>query len=253
MLAAKLFGIQIVLPNEPDAEMKILAAKMTLENSSLVFYDSEGLILTAFSPNSWRAVWQCTPDGTPLCWNQPLDELPPEIPASPHAGLLSDSPLAAPVEKVLPRSSLPVPENIFSSDETNWPAPAPIAPITSAPPVSDPLSVPEREGVLASILNALDIHPYLSLEQFSLDSEIAPELIEKGIISALASKAILPGRVADADIQRNLDLFLPEIIRAHKPKKALEMLDHLRNQEETKDADLIQLKVWMLRNPKKHA
>lgn len=104
---------------------------------------------------------------------------------------------------------------------------------------------------LTMVLEALDIYPYLSLEQFSADSSISVELLEKTILSALTSRAIAHGRVADNDVQRALDIYLPELVKEYKPKKPAQILELLKNKEETQDADAIQLKVWMLRNPKR--
>ena len=101
------------------------------------------------------------------------------------------------------------------------------------------------------VIDELNKHQYSNLFDFSQKIKRPNEEVEKAIIFNLTNKKLNLNKVINHDIQRTLDLFLPDLIRQHKPKKPTEILSLLNSREETKFADAIQLKVWMIRNPKK--
>lgn len=263
MSAPKKYGIQIQSPaNGPDRELFLAANEISVADGALIFRNASHQIISAFGPGFWRAVWVVEADGQPSGWLAPAPETekffaqePAEFkqngPADPPAPKANaDREAAEPFPRQLPaeaplddrpaRHAEPMPEPGESSRAFE-PADGG-QDIFLDEPGDDPLS---------QVLEALEIYPYLSLEQFASDTAMGIELLEKTILAALSSKAIPHGRVADAQIQKSLDICLPELVRAYKPKKPAEILELLKNNEDTRDADAIQLKVWMLRNPKR--
>ena len=268
MSAPKKYGIQIQSPaSGSDRELFLAANEISVADGALIFRNASHQIISAFGPGFWRAVWVVEADGQPSGWLAPAPENEKFFAREPaefkQAGPAAFSPAPqSNSERAAAAEPFPLPRQ----DEAPFPA-IPDQPVRQAEPMRDPGEGPvpfetadagqdifldePGDDPLSQVLEALEIYPYLSLEQFASDTAMGIELLEKTILAALSSKAIPHGRVADAQIQKSLDICLPELVRAYKPKKPAEILELLKNNEDTRDADAIQLKVWMLRNPKR--
>lgn len=206
-----------------DAEFVFPSASYLLDGGALKVLDSDGNDLMAIAPGGWKAAWVCDPtSGKPLG--------------------LADAPFAAADSKfATPNKASIVPVAAIAAAST---APAPNAPQEGVQTTQ--ASIDQSH----SIVELLNAKPYKNLLDFSTAIRQSVDLVEKSISAAMAQNLIDFDKVALDDEQAKLDEHMPAIM-ANQPKSLSAIISILRQLPDLESADMVQLRVWLKRNPPK--
>lgn len=153
--------------------------------------------------------------------------------------------------RVYSNTEPPVDFMAFSAD--SWKAAWLVDPETGKPlglaGASKPKPAPElANDRTARALSLLASAPYEGLAEFSARAGMPSNEIQKILILALGHKKIEIDAVALPEMQSALNAVMPEIL-ADSPKNYQDILAILAQRPATQECDLIQLRVWIMRNP----
>lgn len=285
MRSESIIAVQALLDNGKEAELRFRASLMRQEGGALSLWDRpepggpERMIM-AFAPAAWRGAWLVDPQ-TSL----PVGLEPKSAPVSARSASDSAStPASAPASVAAPAPPEAKPAIAGSSDQA-WPEsyqPAPAAPaspsVIETPSVPEPASAPAAspaDGVVEGgkapdsdprqtawaaadrdqrselVAQALSEAPYEGVLPLAERLGVSAHEAEQALTFALAQRRVDFQHVQDPALQSLMDQVNPELIQTHRPKKPAEILELLRKRDDTAAVDLVQLRVWLLRNPPK--
>lgn len=98
------------------------------------------------------------------------------------------------------------------------------------------------------VIELLASGPYVSLSDFSARAAMPEREVQKILTIALGQKKASLDAVALPEIQAALNAVMPEIL-AGSPSNYQEILSILAQRPATQACDMIQLRVWTMRNP----
>jgi hypothetical protein len=211
---ASAFGKDVVF-RFGDARFSIEGGALAVRSITPVPAD-----LMAFAAGVWKAAWHEDAQGEPM-------------------GLLPSGPSTTPARHMV--------------EETTSPETVP----PSFPPLSEQQSTTSTEASddqarhlrEQKIIEALRMRPYENLASFSASLSESPGDIERALITALQHKSVDPNHIAVAATQAKLDLILPTLISTRQPQGVREIMQHLRQNADTRECDYVQLHIWLRRNP----
>lgn len=227
--------VQTILAGGGEAEIFFLASGFSVSKGGSISIFDEGPAgsetVMAFSPGGWRGAWVAAEDGAPLFLESKASGRVASD-KSERSGHVADDPFAqapAPTDEK-PNANTIVGHAVKEQDKEAHDR--------------------RREARIVAIIEGLSKVPYAGLPEFSKAINEEPSDVELALSGALASKRVSPDAVADDGMQAKLSGCLPEILKNNSFSKLSGLMEILRERADTAGVDQIQLRVWLLKNPR---